>query len=123
MIKLKGLTFTVTMPTLLLKLGRTAEAQQVLELLKYQEVQDYLRAGKGVDSTPKNQIIALGKELSDLETIPRDKRSSTQQQRIIELRKTQEKLLQEYGEFFKNPEVIKRIEELRQITGGENFDP
>lgn len=108
---------------LLLKQGRTAEAQQVLELLKYQEVQDYLRAGKGVDSTAKNQIIALGKELNDLETIPRDKRTSTQQQRIIELRKTQEKLLQEYGEFFKNPEVTKRIEELRQITGGENFDP
>ncbi|MDZ7957875.1 MAG: CHAT domain-containing protein [Aulosira sp. DedQUE10] len=108
---------------LLLKQGRTAEATPILELLKYQELQDYFRITKDVDSPAKAQIIALGKELTELENIPRDKRKEHQQKRIYELRKIQEKLIQEFGEFIKNPEVSQRIAELRQLTEGQNIDP
>lgn len=61
---------------LLLKQGRTLEAQQILELLKYQEVNDYLRTTRGIDSTVSDKIIALGKELSELENVTREKRSN-----------------------------------------------
>ncbi|GJD19283.1 TPR domain protein [Rivularia sp. IAM M-261] len=108
---------------LLLKQGRTAEATPILEILKYLEVQEYFGNTRGVDSTLNDKQIALGKELTKLENIPREKRNDKQKQRIIELRKTQENLIKEYGDFIKSPEVAKRIEELRQITGGKNLDP
>ena len=108
---------------LLLKQGRTAEATPILEILKYLEVQEYFGKTRGVDGTLNDKQIALGKELTELESISREKRSNKQQQRIIELRKMQENLIKEYGEFIKSPEVAKRIEELRQITGGKNLDP
>ena len=108
---------------LLLKQGRTAEATPILEILKYLEVQEYFGNTRGVDSTLNDKQIALGKELTKLETIPREERNDKQKQRIIELRKTQENLIKEYGDFIKSPEVAKRIEELRQITGGKNLDP
>ncbi|MBF2063152.1 MAG: tetratricopeptide repeat protein [Calothrix sp. C42_A2020_038] len=108
---------------LLLKQGRTLEAQRVLELLRYEEVKDYLRVGKGVDSAVNDRIVALGKELNDLENIPVSQRSVNQQQRIIALRKQQESIIKEFGEFIKNPEVVKRVEELREVTEGKNIDP
>jgi CHAT domain-containing protein/uncharacterized protein HemY len=108
---------------LLLKQGRTAEATPILEILKYLEAQEYFGKTRGIDSTLNEKQIALGKELTALETIPREKRDNKQQQRIIELRKMQEHLIKEYGEFIKSPEVAKRIEELRQLTGGKNLDP
>ncbi|MDZ8226913.1 tetratricopeptide repeat protein [Nostoc sp. ChiVER01] len=108
---------------LLLKQGRTAEATPIIEILKYLEAQEYFGQTRGIDSTLNDKQIALGKELSQLETIPREKRGNKQQQRIVELRKMQENLIKEYGEFVKSPEVAKRIEELRQLTGGKNLDP
>ncbi|MDZ8263436.1 tetratricopeptide repeat protein [Nostoc sp. ChiQUE01b] len=108
---------------LLLKQGRTAEATPIIEILKYLEAQEYFGQTRGIDSTLNDKQIALGKELSQLETIPREKRDNKQQQRIVELRKMQENLIKEYGEFVKSPEVAKRIEELRQLTGGKNLDP
>ncbi|MBD2413976.1 hypothetical protein FACHB389_12510 [Nostoc calcicola FACHB-389] len=108
---------------LLLQQGRTAEATPILEILKYLEAQEYFGKTRGIDSTLNKKQIALGKELTELETIPREKRDNKQQQRIVELRKMQENLIKEYGEFVKSPEVAKRIEELRQLTGGKNLDP
>ncbi|MBE9087810.1 tetratricopeptide repeat protein, partial [Tolypothrix sp. LEGE 11397] len=108
---------------LLLQQGRTAEATPILEILKYLEAQEYFGKPRAINSTLNDKQIALGKELNQLETIPRERRDNKHKQRIIELRKMQENLIKEYGEFVKSPEVAKRIEELRQLTGGKNLDP
>ncbi|BAZ37654.1 TPR domain protein [Calothrix sp. NIES-4101] len=108
---------------LLLQQGRTAEATPIIEILKYIEAQEYFGKPRAINSTLNDKQIALGKELTKLESIPRERRDNKQQQRIIELRKMQENLIKEYGEFVKSPEVAKRIEELRQLTGGKNLDP
>ncbi|WP_277880709.1 tetratricopeptide repeat protein [Aulosira sp. FACHB-615] len=108
---------------LLLKQGRTAEATPIIEILKYLEAQEYFGKPRAINSTLNDKQIALGKELNQLQTIPLKERDNKQKQRIVELRKMQENLIKEYGQFVKSPEVAKRIEELRQLTGGKNLDP
>lgn len=117
------------------------EAQQVLDLLKLQELDNYLRnvrgnekTARGVSSTPKeqqvkegyeaivNKGIKLGKELAELQKIPVDKRTSAQQQRIIELRKAEQEITKEFSEFLKSPTVTALVTQLRQVTGGENLN-
>ena len=126
---------------LLLKQDRVLEAQRVLDLLKVQELEDYLRNIRGSDNSaqglaersPELQIkkgyelildkaIQLGKELSQLENIPPTKRSEVQRQRVIELRKNEQVITQQFQYFLKSPEVATLIAQLRQTTGGQNFD-
>ncbi|HEY9832257.1 MAG TPA: CHAT domain-containing protein [Stenomitos sp.] len=126
---------------LLLKQDRVLEAQRVLDLLKVQELEDYLRdvrasenSVQGIgDRVPEqqikkgyeailNQAIDQGKELAQLESIPVSNRTEIQQQRVIELRKNQEQITQQFQDFLKSPEVAALLIQLRQTTVGDGFD-
>ncbi|HEY9673555.1 MAG TPA: tetratricopeptide repeat protein [Waterburya sp.] len=126
---------------LLLKQDRILEAQRVLDLLKVQELEDYLNNVRGSDNSAQgianrapeqqfkqaydailNRAIEQGKELAQLGNIPVSHRTETQKQRVLELRKNQQQLVQQFQAFLKSPEVAKLIAQLRKTTGGEGFD-
>ncbi|MEP0855558.1 tetratricopeptide repeat protein [Trichocoleus sp. DQ-U1] len=126
---------------LLLKQDRILEAQRVLDLLKVQELEDYLNNVRGSDNSAQgiasrapeqqlkqgydailNQAIEQGKELAQLETIPISNRTESQKQRVIELRKNQQQLVQQFQIFLKSPEVAQLVAQLKQTTGGEGLD-
>jgi CHAT domain-containing protein len=126
---------------LLLKQDRVLEAQRVLDLLKVQELEDYLRHVRGSDDTaqgvaersPEQQIkkgyeailnkaIQLGKELIKLESIPQPNRTEVERSRVIELRRIEQEITQQFAEFLKSSEVMALVAQLRQTTGGQNFD-
>jgi CHAT domain-containing protein/tetratricopeptide (TPR) repeat protein len=126
---------------LLLKQDRILEAQRVLDLLKVQELEDYLNNVRGSNNsaqgiatrTPEQQIkqgydailnkaIEQGKELAQLENIPVSNRTESQKQQVIELRKNQQQIVQQFQTFLKSPEVAQLVAQLRQSTGGEGFD-
>ncbi len=125
----------------LLKQDRVLEAQQVLDLLKVQELEDYLsnvrgnaQTAQGIPNNPieeqiqqgyeaiLNRAIQLGKELAQLESIPPANRTPAQQQRIIELRKNQQQITQQFEEFLQSPDVTALTAQLRQATGGETLN-
>jgi CHAT domain-containing protein len=126
---------------LLLKQDRILEAQRVLDLLKVQELEDYLNNVRGSDNSAQgiatrapeqqfkqgydailNQAIEQGKELAQLENIPVSNRTESQKQRVIELRKNQQQIVQQFQAFLKSPEVAQLVAQLRQTTAGEGFD-
>ncbi|MEP0924067.1 CHAT domain-containing protein [Leptolyngbya sp. ST-U4] len=117
---------------LLLQQNRILEAQQVLDLLKVQEIQDYLRRGvrgseqtaEGVDILPAERQISeqydeliqgaieLGKELDELDDIPSEQRTPEQQQRVEELRGRQRQITLAFQDFLEQPEIVAAIEQL-----------
>ena len=126
---------------LLLKQDRILEAQRILDLLKVQELEDYLNNVRGSDNSaqglatraPEQQIkqgfdailnkeIEQGKELVQLENISLSNRTESQKQRIIELRKNQQQIVQQFQTFLKSPEVAQLVAQLRQTGAGEGFD-
>ncbi|MEG5176022.1 CHAT domain-containing protein [Microcoleus sp. B3-D7] len=126
---------------LLLKQDRVLEAQQVIDLLKVQELEDYLsnvrgneQTARGIPNTPSeqqiqkgyeallNKAIQLGKELVNIEKIPPADRTPAQQQRILEFRKNQQEISQQFQEFLKSPTVTALVTQLRQVTGGETLN-
>jgi tetratricopeptide (TPR) repeat protein len=103
---------------LLLQQNRVLEAQRVLDLLKVQELEDYLRNVRGSNNTAQgvaerhperqiregreaimNQAIALGKELAQIEKIPVSDRTPAQKQRILDLRETEQEIIQQFNDF------------------------
>ncbi len=126
---------------LLLRQNRVLEAQQVLDLLKVQELDDYLktvrgneRTSGGVELLPSEQrvsaewariqdrAIQLGKELAELQKIPPAFLSRSQQSRRAELEKIQQEIRQQFSEFSRRPEVVARVRDLDQTAAGENLD-
>ncbi|GAB4204943.1 MAG: hypothetical protein Fur006_60560 [Coleofasciculaceae cyanobacterium] len=126
---------------LLLKQDRILEAQRVLDLLKVQELEDYLNNVRGSETSAQgianrapeqqfnqsydallNQAIEQGKELVQLENIPVSNRTESQKQRVIVLRKNQQQIVQQFQTFLKSPEVAQLVAQLRQSTSGEGFD-
>ncbi|AFZ20937.1 CHAT domain-containing protein [Allocoleopsis franciscana] len=126
---------------LLLQQNRILEAQRVLDLLKVQELEDYLRDVRGSDNTAQgvaerpperqiregseaimNQAIALGKELAQIESIPISDRTQTQKQRILELRKIEQEITQQFNEFIVSPQVKEWVTQLKQSTRGQTVD-
>lgn len=126
---------------LLLKQDRVLEAQKVLDLLKVQEIDDYLRNVRGNNQTATglpnlspeeqfnqsynaliNQAITLGKELTQLTGIPEQKRTPAQQQRVIELRNTQQKILAEFNSFIHSPAVETIVQQLSKTANRQNLD-
>ncbi|MEW6495302.1 MAG: tetratricopeptide repeat protein [Cyanobacteriota bacterium] len=122
---------------LLLKQNRVLEAQQVLDLLKVQELDEYLRnvrgnnqTAQGIDLLPQEQQIAekydqavqLGQELAQLRRIPESERSQNQQQRIVELEKIQQQQRAEFNQFIRSPEVMALVQELSRTSGSQNLD-
>ncbi|MBE9227183.1 tetratricopeptide repeat protein [Phormidium sp. LEGE 05292] len=122
---------------LLLKQDRIIEAQQVLDLLKVQELNDYLRNVRGNEQTAKgvdllsqeqqitekyNQAIKLGKELVQLRNIPDNQRTPQQQQRIAELEKIQQQIRTDFNDFIRSPEIVTLSQELSRTTKNQNLN-
>ena len=113
---------------LLLKNDRILEAQHVLDLLKVQELNHYLRTVRGASQPlenlpPETEIlqkytaiqtnaIALGQELSTLRQIPESSRSPQQTQRITQLDQLQRELNQQFNSFTDRPDIKALVQSL-----------
>ncbi|NET44440.1 tetratricopeptide repeat protein [Okeania sp. SIO2B3] len=126
---------------LLLQQNRVIEAQQVLDLLKVQELENYLnniedneQTFVGIELLPQEQeildnftaiqdkAVQVNKELTDLQNISPTDRSKAQQQRITDLETEQKQIQVEFHNFISNENIVKIIEQLKQKTGGESID-
>ena len=127
---------------LLLQQNRILEAQRVLDLLKLQELDNYLgnvrgnaNSRQGVSERPSeqqlrqgteallHQEIALGQELQVLEGIPVAARTPAQQQQVKALRQTQQQLTEQFNQFLTSREVQVLLTQLQQQTDSEGFNP
>ncbi|MGB6016789.1 MAG: CHAT domain-containing protein, partial [Nodosilinea sp.] len=126
---------------LLLQTDRVLEAQRVLDLLQVQELDDYLQdvqrtaqTESGVPLRPEelaalerftanqDQIVALGRELRQLETIATADRTAEQTARIRELRQLQQDARFAFEQLITSPEVQALVERLRNTTGAANLE-
>ncbi|OKH18448.1 CHAT domain-containing protein [[Limnothrix rosea] IAM M-220] len=127
---------------LLLSGDRPAEAQQAVDLLKVQEVDEYLRGGRveanattveAVTTLPaeekvlavyqplKDQAIALGKELLALRRIPQVELTPAQLQRITEITTLQQDLTREFSAFSRSPEVRAALQDVSATAREQNL--
>ncbi|ASC73061.1 hypothetical protein XM38_040230 [Halomicronema hongdechloris C2206] len=123
---------------MLLQQDRILEAQRVLDLLKVQELDEYLRGVRSTESTeagvplrPTEQdlielyqasqarLIELGQERAELAQIPPSERTPEQQQRLIELRQLESAVRQEFARFLESEVVRALVSNLQRTTGGE----
>ena len=116
---------------LLLKQDRVLEAQQVLDLLKVQELDDYLRGVRGTGQQlpilrPEQEILAkynalqqsaiqLGTELSQLQQrLSRgESLSTTEKNRIDQLLQLQTELNQQFNQFTTSPAITALLDQLK----------
>ncbi|MBD1902072.1 tetratricopeptide repeat protein [Trichocoleus sp. DQ-A3] len=121
---------------LLLQQDRVLEAQQVLDLLKVQEIDDYLRNVRGNEQTAQgipltsqeqrirdsynndilNREIQLGRELAKLQNIPRSNRTPEQQQQLEKLTLIQQEIKRKFIEFINSPEVVAFVQQLSAVA-------
>ena len=129
-----------TLADLLLKGNRVLEAQQVLDLLKVQELDDYLQNVRGTKDQrvdflrPEQEIltkynelqknaIEIGSELADLRKLDsKNALSSTQQQRLAQLVKLETEINTQFVAFVDNPEIKRLTAKLQQSTDNENVN-
>lgn len=116
---------------LLLQQNRVLEAQQVLELLKVQELEDYLKNVRGNATTEQGVVVLrpeaeilqkfneqqktaeqLGQELLQLQQISENQRTPAQQQRLVELVQLQTSLEQQFINFSSSSEVQQWLAQL-----------
>ncbi|MGB5972830.1 MAG: CHAT domain-containing protein, partial [Nodosilinea sp.] len=109
---------------LLLQENRILEAQRVLDLLKVQELDDYLSGVRSTSATksgvdlidPETQIsnrtIALGYELAQLRAMPYADLSTEQQQRMIELDNAQQAIIADFQGFIDSAEIQTLVAQL-----------
>ncbi len=103
---------------LLLKEDRILEAQQVLDLLKVQELSEYFRsavndsAKKADYQLPEKNIIAFGIELDQLQKL--DPLTKEQEQRLAYLTNQESNRNEQFNTFLQSPAVQKQIEQLRR---------
>lgn len=116
---------------LLLQQDRIIEAQRVLDLLKVQELDDYLqdvqrsvRTEGGVEylrpeetilarySTLQASAIEAGQNLAELKAIPQSDRTTAQNQRIAELTTLLDDINGDFRDFARSPEVRNLISQL-----------
>ncbi|MEM9218951.1 MAG: CHAT domain-containing protein [Cyanobacteria bacterium P01_F01_bin.150] len=133
---------------LLLQSNRVNEAQQVIDLLKLQELGTYLRGSFEEEALLQtnnegetlsqpleylaseypirdrfNQMIAEGTELLALRSQPYDSLSSEQQQRRDNLVDQQEAALKSFNTFLDLPEVEAALHTLRHLSPGQVIEP
>jgi CHAT domain-containing protein len=122
----------------LLSQDRILEAQRVLDLLKVQELDDYLRGVRGTGQQlsffrPEEEIlkkynelqksaIQLGEELSSLRKIPESNRNSAQNQRIDQLVQLQKALNRQFNDFTDSPEIVALVEQLSRTAKKQSID-
>ncbi|NJL85591.1 MAG: CHAT domain-containing protein [Leptolyngbyaceae cyanobacterium SM1_1_3] len=116
---------------LLLQEDRIVEAQRVLDLLKVQELDDYIRGVERTSETetgmaflrPEELIlarydelqtsaIAVGQELDDLKNIPQTQRSAEQVQRIAQLTDLLDEINGDFRDFASSPDIRSLIDQL-----------
>ena len=126
---------------LLLQQDRVLEAQRVLDLLKVQELDDYLRGvrrnantetGVGIREAEaeilrlykasENELIRLGRERARLAKIPVAERTAEQQARIIELRRLENLAFETFRVFLRSEAVAAQVERLRRNTEAANLE-
>ncbi len=120
---------------LLLQQNRVLEAQRVLDLLKVQELDEFLRGVRGNTNTqrgienlpPEQQInqsyqklidqaVAIGKELTELRRIKPKERTIAQDQRIAQLDTQETELVKEFTKFIDSNEVKTLLKKLEAIA-------
>jgi len=120
---------------LLLQQNRVLEAQRVLDLLKVQELDEFLRGLRGNTNTQRgienlppeqqinqgyqkliNQAVDIGKELTELRSIKPKDRTPNQDQRIDQLDQQQTKLVQTFNQFIESQEVKTLLKNLEKIA-------
>lgn len=112
-----------------------------MDLLKVEELEEYLqtvpgnqRTAKGIniaatekpikqklDQTLDNAVV-LGKELTTLRKISPKERSLEQKQRIEKLVLNQQQLLDKFNEFINSPSVKAQIEQISRTARRQNLD-
>ena len=109
---------------LLLQQNRILEAQRVLDLLRVQELDDYLDGVRSNSNTESgiglrdpeqeinNRVIAVGYELAQLRDIPPNQLTDAQLQRLSELDTTQRELSADFQGFLDSPEIQALVAEL-----------
>ncbi|MEP0751460.1 tetratricopeptide repeat protein [Trichocoleus sp. Lan] len=127
---------------LLLKENRVLEAQRVLDLLKVQELDDYLRTVQGNENTKPGveylpleerllgeyntelaSVVQIGKELQKLQKIPASDRTPQQEQRRRQIETAQRATTRKFLDFIVSPQIVALVGQLNQTTGGENLSP
>jgi CHAT domain-containing protein/Tfp pilus assembly protein PilF len=122
---------------LLLQQDRVMEALQVLDLLKVQDLQDFLKDVKGNERTAlgvemlpqeqkiinqyniiQNQAIQLGRELIDLRKLPTP--TTSQQQRLKEIEQIQQQVNQQLTAFLQSPSTIALTNQIQQTAAQQN---
>ncbi len=110
---------------LLLQQGRILEAQQVLDLLKVQELEDYLgdvrSGGQPVKEAnyqpPEQDIIKLGRELSELQKLnSTNNLNPQQQQRLAQLVQSEEDVNKQFNAFIDSAAVQTLVQQLSTST-------
>lgn len=126
---------------LLLQQDRILEAQQVLDLLKVQELDDYLRnvrsnnqAVRGIDNLRPEQAILdkygelqksavqIGKEFTELQKTPYAQRTAAQQQRIAQIVKLQADIDQQFNQFIDSKDVQALVDQLSRTAREQSLD-
>ncbi|MBN3908915.1 MAG: CHAT domain-containing protein [Nostoc sp. NMS1] len=125
----------------LLKQERVAEAQRTMDLLKVEELEEYLQTVPGNQRTVKginiaatekpikqkldqtlDSAVVLGKELTTLRKISPKERSLEQKQRIERLVLNQQQLLDKFNEFINSPSVKTQINQISRTARRQNLD-
>jgi CHAT domain-containing protein/uncharacterized protein HemY len=120
---------------LLLQQNRVLEAQRVLDLLKVQELDEFLRGvrsnpntERGIENLPPeqqinqgyqkliDQAVAIGKELTELRRIKPKERTIAQDQRIAQLDTQETELVKEFTKFIDSDEVKTLLKKLEAIA-------
>ena len=124
---------------LLLLQDRVLEAQRVLDLLKGQELDEYLRGVRGNAQTEsgvvirqaeaeilqlyeaaENELIQLGRERAQLAAILVAERTEEQAARVVELRQLENLVLKQFREFLASEVVAVQVVRLRRTTEAAN---
>jgi CHAT domain-containing protein/tetratricopeptide (TPR) repeat protein len=119
---------------LLLQQDRVLEAQQVLDLLKVQELEDYLQDVRGNEATTEGldywpaeqalvdlhrQAIQIWQEYFRLQAIHPEDRTINQQQRLVEL----ETGTATFQQFLVDSSVQAEVAQLRRNARGQSLNP
>lgn len=134
-------TYRTLAERLLRSQGQISQAQRVMDLLKVEELQEYLqnvpgnqRTAKGIEISPSekptkqkldqtlNNAVVLGKELTKLRQISPERRSAQQKQRIAQLVTNQQQLLDQFNNFINSPAVRSQVEQINRTARRQNLD-
>jgi CHAT domain-containing protein/Tfp pilus assembly protein PilF len=125
---------------LLLQQNRVIEGQEILDLLKVQELDDYFQNVRGNEITaqgiqllpPEREIlekyekiqegsVILEKELLRLREIPETERSPQQRERLKEIEKELLETIAEINEFIGSKEVLELVKQMQKIAKSQQL--